>query len=268
MVSDVLVQAKGLEFEYPGPLRALAGAELCLREGELLVVLGPNGSGKSTLLSCLAGLAVPRAGSASVLGDPVLSTDVRERARRVAVVPQYLPALPGVDVQSFVLGGRYAWLRPWRGPDRSDLEAVERALQASDAADLGARGLDELSGGQRQRVMIARALAQEARVLLVDEPTNSLDPEHQVRVFELLARLVAGDRGAVVVTHDLNLASQFADRVVLMDGGRTVADGPVDAVLRREVLEPVYGRHLHYGRISGADGLERPFVLPWLDSSP
>lgn len=260
-----LLQAKGLAFEYPGPLKALAGADLELREGELLVVLGPNGSGKSTLLRCLAGLEVPLAGSVELMGEPVLATEVRERARRVAVVPQYLPGLPGVDVHDFVLGGRYAWLRPWRGPARDDLDAVAAALRSADAAELGARGLDELSGGQRQRVLIARALAQEARVLLVDEPTSSLDPEHQVAVFELLARLAGAERGAVVVTHDLNLASQFADRVVLMHRGRTVAGGTVDEVLRREVLEPVYGEHLHYGRIAAADGRERPFVLPWLD---
>ena len=109
----------------------------------------------------------------------------------------------------------------------------------------------------------ARALAQEAKVLLVDEPTASLDPEHQIHVFGLISRTVAQGRAAVVVTHDLNLASQFATRLALVDAGRLVAQGSVSEVLRREVLEPVYGSALHFGTLRQADGSERPFVLPW-----
>ena len=135
------------------------------------------------------------------------------------------------------------------------------------------RPLSELSGGQLQRVLIARALAQQADVLLVDEPTSSLDPEHQIGVFELVARLTREGRAAVVVTHELNLASQFATRLLLINEGRAVAEGTVDEVLRKEVLEPVYGRHLAYGTLpvrtgprageSHADE-QRPFVVPWL----
>ena len=130
-------------------------------------------------------------------------------------------------------------------------------------ADLGGRLMTELSGGQRQRVLVARALAQEARVWLVDEPTASLDPEHQIHVFGLISRTVQHDRAAIVVTHDLNLASQFATRLALVDDGRLVAEGTVEEVLRREVLEPVYGPALHFGTRRHADGSERPFVLPW-----
>jgi iron complex transport system ATP-binding protein len=125
--------------------------------------------------------------------------------------------------------------------------------------------MTELSGGQRQRVLVARALASRAPTLLVDEPTAALDLEHQLRVFALLARLADGGRSVLVVTHDVNLASQFAARVALLDRGRVAACGSPDAVLRREVLEPVYGRHLHYGRLPGPDA--RPFVLPWMERS-
>ncbi len=263
MVSPAPLEARGVVFDYPGPLRALDGVELALPGGQVLVVIGPNGSGKSTLLRCLAGLLAPVSGTVLLDGRPLSGFPARERARSIAVVPQYLPALPQLAVESFVLGGRYAHLARWRGPQRHDLEAVRSALEDCDAGDLSLRLLDELSGGQRQRVLIARALAQEARVVLVDEPTSSLDPEHQVRVFALLARLARAGRAILVSTHDLNLAGQFADRMVLLDRGRPVASGDVESVLRREVLEPVYGPHLYYGRLADRAGAERLFVVPW-----
>jgi iron complex transport system ATP-binding protein len=123
--------------------------------------------------------------------------------------------------------------------------------------------MNELSGGQRQRVLLARALAQEAPILLIDEPTSSLDPEHQIRVFELIRSLAEEGRAVLVITHDLNLAGQFGTRAVLMSDGKVASEGPLQDVLRRGVLEPVYGRHLHYGRLEDSGGCERPFVLPW-----
>lgn len=261
------LRATGLEFAYPGdasgPVRALAGIDLSVADGELLAVIGPNGSGKSTLLRCLGGLLTPQVGRVELRGRPLGQLAERERALEIAMVPQYLPALPDVFVTDFVLGGRYAHMGRWSGPAASDLRAVELALEAADVADLSARMMTELSGGQRQRVLVARALAQEARIWLVDEPTASLDPEHQIHVFGLISRTVQHDRAAVVVTHDLNLASQFATRLALVDGGRLVAEGSVDEVLRREVLEPVYGSALHFGTRRHVDGSMRPFVLPW-----
>ena len=265
MVGTLL--AERLAFEYPGaatgPVRALDGIDLSVDDGELLGVIGPNGSGKSTLLRCLGGLLTPRSGAVYLRGRPLAARTGRERALEIAMVPQYLPELPDVLVSDFVLGGRYAHIGRWSGPSAVDRRAVVLALQAADVADLDRRLMTELSGGQRQRVLVARALAQEARVLLVDEPTASLDPEHQIHVFGLISRTVAQGRAAVVVTHDLNLASQFATRLALVDQGRLVAEGPVAEVLCREVLEPVYGTDLHFGTMRQADGTQRPFVLPW-----
>ncbi|HTE06392.1 MAG TPA: ABC transporter ATP-binding protein [Planctomycetota bacterium] len=260
MVSSLA--GESLVFDYPGPVRAVDDVSVALRPGELVVVLGPNGSGKSTLLRVLAGLLAPARGTVSCDGRPLASLGLRERARRIAIVPQSLAALPETSVSSFVTGGRYARISPWRGPQARDARAVGYALEAAGVGGLEARRMTDLSGGQRQRVLVARALAQEAEVLLVDEPTASLDLEHQVRVFELLARLADHERSVLVVTHDVNLASQFADRVLLLAGGRLVAGGAPDEVLRREVLEPVYGPHLHFGRMDPPDG--RPFVIPWL----
>jgi iron complex transport system ATP-binding protein len=258
------LEARGVQYQYDGPVVALRGVDVAVESGELVAVIGPNGSGKSTLLRCLAGLLEPSVGEVRLDGAPLASLENRERARRLAVVPQYLPLLPDVRVVHFVLGGRYARSTSrWRGTDAHDLEVARTALADCDAADLEHRLMSDLSGGQRQRILLARALAQEAPILLVDEPTNSLDPEHQIRVFDLIRRLVAGGRAAIVITHDLNLASQYGTRAVLLADGLVAADGPLEFVLRREVLEPVYGRHLHYGRMRELDGAERPFVLPW-----
>lgn len=254
---------RGLEHDYPGPLRALDGVDVSLAEGELVAVIGPNGSGKSTLLKCLAGLLAPSAGEVLVDGQPLGLFEDRARARCLAVVPQFLPALHDIAVRDFVRGGRYAHFGRWQGPGPADRGAVDRALQAADVGDLASRWMSELSGGQRQRVLVARALAQEARYLLVDEPTTSLDPEHQLQIFELIARAVADGRAALVATHDLNLAAQFATRIVLLERGAVRADGPIARVLTPAVLQPVYGASLRFGTFRAADGAERPCVIPW-----
>lgn len=256
----VSLSGRGLVFDYPGGLRALDGVDLDLAGEDVVVICGPNGSGKSTLLKLLAGLLAPTSGSVTLDQRALPSIDLRERAQLVARVPQQLRTLPDVTVGNFVMAGRYARIERWAGPSDKDHRAVELSLLAAEAGAWIERPMGELSGGERQRVLIARALAQEASVLLIDEPTNALDPEHQLKVFEMIAGLGRHGRAALVVTHDLNLASQFATSIVLLDGGRVVANGSAEEVLRREVLRPVYGDHLHFGSLP--DG--RPFVLPWM----
>jgi iron complex transport system ATP-binding protein len=258
-----LLAARQVAYEYAGPVVALRGADLALAAGELLCVIGPNGSGKSTLLKCLGGLLAPAKGEVELEGASLDRYDSVARARKLAIVPQYLPLLPDVRVLHFVLGGRYSHLARWKGWQPHDLQVARAGLAQCDAADLESRLMSDLSGGQRQRVLLARSLAQEAKILLVDEPTNSLDPEHQVRVFALVRRLADEGRAVLVVTHDLNLASQFATRVALLCDGRVVNEGPPAEILRREILEPVYGEHLHFGAVTEADGSTRPIVLPW-----
>jgi iron complex transport system ATP-binding protein len=255
--------ASGLVFEYPGPIRAVDGLELAVDGAELVCLIGPNGCGKSTLLRLCAGLLAPLAGRVELEGHSAAALGPRQRARRVALVPQFLPALPELRVDEFVLSGRYAHLARWNRVGPQDEARVREALTACDAAAFAGRGLAELSGGQRQRVLIARALVQEAPLFLIDEPTSALDPEHQIRVFELLELSRSRGSTVVVATHDQNLAGQFATRLVLMDSGRVVADGTPAAVLRPEVLTPVYGPHLHFGEHALAGGRAQPFVMPW-----
>lgn len=262
---DTLLEGKGLRFRYDGGSEdVVRGVDLALGAGEVVCVIGPNGAGKSTLLRLLAGLERPAVGEVRLGDEPVRSIPAKERARRLALVPQALFALPSLTVEEFVGQGRYSRSRFLRGPSPEDRAAVATALSDADLVGLGERSLDELSGGQRQRALVARALAQEPRVVLVDEPTNSLDPRHQLQVFELIAGMGCLGRAALVVTHDLNLASQFATRVVLIDQGEVRASGSVHEVLRPDVLGAVYGEDLAFGarRVEGWDE-ERPWVLPW-----
>jgi iron complex transport system ATP-binding protein len=251
----------GVGFAWPAGPRAVEGIDLDVARGDLVALIGPNGAGKTTLLRLGGGLLRPDHGSVRLFGEDPLGLSPRRRARRVAWIPQTLPALPEVRVRDFVLGGRYAHGGLLGGRRADDARAVGQALDEADVADLAERPVPELSGGQRQRVLVARALAQRADLLLFDEPTAALDPEHRVHVFALIERLVRQGRAALVATHELNLASRYADRVVLLDEGRTRALGPPERVLRPSVLGPIYGRHLLFGRAPGPP--RHRLVLAW-----
>ena len=217
------------------------GASVGVESGEWLCVIGPNGAGKSTLLSAIAGL-VPYDGVIELDGRPIRDLGRRERARRLALVPQQ-PVIPeAMRVADYVLLGRAPYLGPFGAERRSDVDIVRSAIDRLDLWWAAGRRLDALSGGELQRVVLARALAQRAPVLLLDEPTTGLDLGHQQHFLELVASLRAAD-GLTVVTamHDLTIAGQFAERFVLLDGGRIVRDGPREDVLRADVIQRHYG---------------------------
>ena len=219
----------------------LRGLDLVVPGGARLGLIGPNGSGKTTLLRTVAGL-VPHRGELRVGDAPPGSLSRRELARRIALVPQN-PAVPaGITVADYVLLGRTPYI-PYLGTEsRRDLAIVAQVLDQLDLAAFAARRLDSLSGGERQRAVLARALAQQAPVLLLDEPTTGLDVGHQQQVLELVDALRERlDLTVVSAMHDLTLAGQFADQLVLLDGGRVAAAGPVREVLTEQVI----GRHYH-----------------------
>jgi iron complex transport system ATP-binding protein len=219
----------------------LRGVSLSVAPGELVALLGPNGSGKTTLLRLAVGVLPARSGHVEVDGRPVGAWTRREIAHRIAVLPQ-LPTVPdGFRVEELVEMGRAPHARSRFGATAEDASAVERALLDADAVDLAGRRVDELSGGERQRVLVAMTLAQEPRLLLLDEPTQHLDLAHQVALLATLDRL-RRTRGLAVVAvlHDPALTALAHPRVVLLSEGRVVADGPAGEVLQPATVARVF----------------------------
>jgi len=250
-----VLYASGVACGYGGR-PVVEGFEARLGRGELLFLLGPIGSGKTTLLRCLGGLYRPLRGTVLVEGKPIHRLTPRERARLVAYVPQH-PPRSCLRVYEAVLLGRYPY-RGALGPDSRGHVVVERVLEMLGLGGLAGRRLCELSGGQLQKAMLARALAQEPRLLLLDEPASSLDPRSRLEVMRLLRR-VAGEEGvaAVIACHSLDLAARFADRVVMLSGGRPVASGPVGEAFTPENIERTYGLRVEILWRRG-----RPVVVP------
>jgi iron complex transport system ATP-binding protein len=242
------LELRGIETTYPGRAASqpvLRGIDLRLDAGEMLAIIGPNGAGKSTLLRLVSGVLRASAGSASLLDRDLRTMRPRDVARQVAVVPQEGPIPSGLVVREMVALGRTPYARLLLGPTAADREAVEWALAAAGVEELAGRFLDELSGGERQRVVLARALAQEPRLLLLDEPTANLDLHHQVAMLELVRGLTR-ERGIAVLAavHDLQLAALYCDRVALMRGGRIVSEGPPEAVLTEALLLEAFGQRV------------------------
>lgn len=225
-----------------GPADVLLGVDLDCHGGERVALVGPNGAGKTTLLRCLAGLLRPRQGEVLLDGTSIAGLGARSRARRIAVVPQTFATPFAFTVREIVALGRTAYVGPFGGLSPDDRRAIDGALAAAECAALVDRPFAELSGGERQRAVLAMALAQEADVLLLDEPTVHLDPGHQRDTLARLGR-IAREQGQVclAVLHDLNLAAALCDRVVIIDAGRIVADGPPEAVLTQRTVERVFG---------------------------
>lgn len=236
-----MLKIRGLTATY-GEIVALRDVSLSLASGELLGVVGPNGSGKSTMVRAITRVIRPQQGDIQLNGRMAADLPQRELARRVAVVPQN-PSLPDAfTVVEVALMGRTPHLGLLQSEGGADLAAVRRALEQTDTWGLAHRRLGELSGGERQRVVVARALAQETPLLLLDEPTAHLDVGHQAAVMELVRSLCRAEGKAILaVVHDLTLAAQYCDRLVMLNEGRVVAEGAPQEVLSPEVLSSVYG---------------------------
>lgn len=219
---------------------ALDGVDCQVASSELVAVVGPNGSGKTTLVRALLGLLPLEQGSVLVDGRAVGTWPRGALARVVGVVGQQEEALFRLSVAEMVMLGRYARLGPLAAPRAEDRSAVRSALERCDIVGLAERSIDSLSGGEWKRVRIARALAQEPRALVLDEPTASLDVRHEMELFELIRQLVDGGLAGLVITHHLNLAARFADRIILLDRGAVVTEGTPAQVMNRDTLSRVF----------------------------
>jgi len=237
----VSLEARDLAVRYRDAGRALDGVSCGVSGGSLLAVVGPNGSGKTTLVRALSGLVGLERGEVRVEGTPLAHWSRPALARVLAVVPQGEEVAFPLLVEETVMLGRYARLGPFAAPGAADRAAVADALDRCDVAAFARRTIDSLSGGEWQRVRLARALAQEPRILVLDEPTTSLDVRHEMELFELVRRLVDAGLAGLVVTHHINLAARFADRMILLSAGRVAAEGAPAEVLRRETLKEVFG---------------------------
>ncbi|NNF28019.1 MAG: ABC transporter ATP-binding protein [Gemmatimonadetes bacterium] len=236
-----------LSFRYPGAaVDAVSGVGIEVLPGSMTALLGPNGSGKSTLLRLLAGSLRPGTGVVSLAGRRLDSWDGRGMARMMAVVPQIEHVPFPVTCEDLVAMGRYPHLGPWRMPGGADREAVDGAIVRCGLEDLRKRPFQSLSGGERQRVRIARALAQDPRILLLDEPTASLDMRYEMSIFRLLAALRSEEGVAVlVVTHHVNLAARFADHLVLLKEGQVAFEGVPEDVVTPDRIQAVFDWPAH-----------------------
>lgn len=234
-----VLRVAGVSAGY-GEKAVLRNVEFTLRAGECAALLGPNGSGKTTLLRAISGVLAPQSGGIELLGRPLTALKPRERARMVAVVPQRGQLPQGLTARQMVLLGRFAHLG-WMGAySREDYAAADSALDETGAAPLARRRLTELSGGELQRVLLARALAQQSPLLLLDELTAGLDWARMVELFDLLERRRAAGACVLMAVHDCNLAALYATRLMGLKGGNLVFDGPVAKVFTEENLGALY----------------------------
>ena len=242
------------------PLFTLEANSFQARPGEIVAILGPNASGKSTLLKLIAGALAPLSGRVLLNGVVTHSLAPRDRAQRIAMVQQESPLIFPSRAWEFVLQGRHAYRRSLSFESDQDVAIARNALAQTGAEHLTDRWMDQISGGEKQRVILARALAQQPLLLLLDEPTLHLDIGAQVDLLETLRRLASANRyTVVVVTHELNLAAQYADQVVLLQRGKSLRVGTPAAVYQRELLEQVFQTQLSVEQ--GSTGRPRVSVL-------
>jgi iron complex transport system ATP-binding protein len=237
---SVILECRRVSCGYED-IKVLDGLDLAVAEKEMLGIIGPNGSGKTTLFRCVTRTIPAVKGSVMLKGKNINSYSWKEQASVMAVLPQFLRVPYDFTVEEFVLMGRFPYLERLKPVGRKDREAMELALKVTDTAHLRRRSVLRLSGGEQQRVFLSQALCQEPEIILLDEPTSHLDIGHQKEVMDLLLKLNR-TRGLTVIAvlHDLNIASAYCSRIVLLEKGRIAADGTPEKVLKKETIEKVY----------------------------
>ncbi len=240
LVKAPVIKTDDIYLRYSGPW-VLRGISCAAAEGEFVGIIGPNGSGKTTLLKLLDGMLKPQRGSIELCGNSLAEMSRNSIARLVAVVPQESSFIFPFSVQEIVLMGRSPHLPMLSFEGKKDLAIASEALELTGLQDLANRSMGSLSGGERQRVLIARALAQQPRIMLLDEPTAFLDIRHQIEIFDLIRSLQEQSSLTVLaVTHDINLASIYSEKIILLNEGRIHSEGSPKEVITSENIEEVY----------------------------
>ncbi|MBX8486909.1 Fe(3+) dicitrate ABC transporter ATP-binding protein FecE [Pseudomonas cichorii] len=234
-----ILQAQQLDIGY-GDTRIVQALSFSPPPGKVTALIGPNGCGKSTLLKAFARILTPQSGTLSLDGQAYAQLSPRELARKIAFLPQVLPIPEGVSVRQLVAYGRSPHNSLWGRLSGADRSSVDQALQRMELEALAERSLSDLSGGQRQRAWLAMVLAQDAAIVLLDEPTTYLDISHQVELLDLMRQLSAEGKTVITVLHDINQACRYADHLAVMQAGRLVASGAPDEVLDAELVSQVF----------------------------
>ena len=234
------ISTQDLSYEIEGKI-LLDGVTMHADSGQLVGLIGPNGAGKSTLLRTISGILKSRNGTVRLDGSDITELSTREMATALALVPQIAPYTYGFTSIELVLMGRYPHLGRFQIEGREDDRIARDAMALTETEEFADRTLDTLSGGERQRVFVARALAQQPRVLLMDEPTANLDVLHQLKVLDLVRQLVDEGLTAVAAIHDLNMAARYCDKLVLLNNGQLLAEGSPEEVLTPETIESAFG---------------------------
>ena len=233
------IEAKDVAFSY-NTNEVIKDVSFAVEEGEFLGVIGPNGAGKSTILRILCKILKPKQGEVLIFNKNIEDISPKTLAQQIGFVPQETHFSLNFSVEDIILMGRYPYLRAFQKESPKDLEAVQRALQSADILSFRKRPINSLSSGEKQRVVIARALAQDPKILLLDEPTSHLDLHHQSRIMNLLKKLNNQGMSIIIVNHDLNLASLHCERLILMHEGCIHSEGTPQSLIKEEILKEVY----------------------------
>ena len=258
-MNDSLLHLDNVSYAYPQSSWRLQNVSLNIKSRRIIGIIGPNGSSKSTLLKIAAGILNTSSGSVRLMGQDIRKLSRRRIARLLGYLPQNVTSAFDYRVEEIVAMGRFphlsgvGFLRP------DDVRLIELCLEQTETTPYRHRPLSQLSGGERQRVLLASVLAQQPRLLLLDEPTTGLDLHHQVAFFDALSRLAQDGLAVAVVTHDLNLASLFCQKLLLLDDGKNVIEGPPDVVIRQDILSDVYRQSVH---VAVHPLTQKPIALP------
>jgi iron complex transport system ATP-binding protein len=259
--SATVISVEDLWCGYAGRA-VIQGISFCVKRGEFIGLLGPNGSGKTTLLLTISGVLPVEKGLVAIDGQPLAVLKHRERARHMAVVPQETEVRFPFECEEVVRMGRYPHLQRWQAESAKDREEVSRALRLTDTEKLAERLITAISGGEKQRVFVAKALAQEAPIMLLDEATSAMDISRKLQIFRVL-EMLNHEEGLTImaVMHDINLAALFCKRLLLLKDGRVVADGDTPSVMTAETLKVVYDTDVLVQEVS-ATGTKQVVFLP------